>query len=141
MTDPGSFTSPNGAIFYSRADPYPISRVVRAGDLVITSALGDRVRTTETDPLSTCPEEFLAEAHGTFKAIGDALALAGASFGDVVDCQVWLRDAADFGAMNEVFRSYFTTAAPVRQVFQNTFMFNFRIEVKVVAYAPVKADV
>ena len=138
MTDTRSFTSANGAIFYLPADPYPISRSVRAGDFVITSALGDRMRTNDADPFDADEGAFQREAHGTFKAVRAALALAGASLSDVVDCQVWLRDPADFSALNEVYRTYFTETAPVRQVFQNIFMFNFRIEVKVTAFAPLR---
>jgi enamine deaminase RidA (YjgF/YER057c/UK114 family) len=132
-----SRTSPNGAQFFGAAPPYPISMSVRAGDFVITSAMADRIRKTGSDtPPETGDEAFENEARGTFEQIADALAAAGASMADVVDCQVWLRDPADFDLMNKVFVSVFGTTAPVRQVFQNVFMFNFRIEVKVMAYAP-----
>jgi enamine deaminase RidA (YjgF/YER057c/UK114 family) len=130
--------SPNGAQFFGAAPPYPISLCVRAGDFVITSALADRVRKTGQDaPPEAGDAAFEREARDTFAAIADALETAGASLADVVDCQVWLRDPADFDLMNVVFVSVFGDASPVRQVFQNAFMFNFRIEVKVVAYAPV----
>jgi 2-iminobutanoate/2-iminopropanoate deaminase len=129
-------TSPNGAIFYGNPRPYPISRAVRAGDLVFTSALGDRVRTPETDSIEGGDEAFLREARGTFREIVEALALAGATLADVVDCQVWLRDPADFPLMNTVFVEFFGDTQPARQVFQNEFMFGFRIELKVVAYSP-----
>ncbi|MEQ1769286.1 MAG: RidA family protein [Devosia sp.] len=129
-------TSPNGAIFYAPARPYPISRTVRAGDFVYTSALGDRVRSKTNDPLGDGPEAFDEEARGTFRAIAEALQLAGASLADVVDCQVWLREPENFEPMNRIFREFFTETQPVRSVFQNVFMFNFRIELKVVAYAP-----
>lgn len=128
--------SPNGAIFYAQPRPYPISRAVRAGDFVITSALGSQVRTPDDDPLELGPDAFEREARGTFDEIVDALALAGATLADVVDCQVWLRDPADFPHMNRIFVTYFGDTQPARQVFQNQFMFNFRIELKVMAYAP-----
>lgn len=130
--------SPNGAIFYGNPRPYPISRAVRAGDFVFTSALGDRVRTPETDRIELGDAAFEREAQGTFREIVDALALAGATLADVVDCQVWLRDPADFPLMNKVFVEFFGDTQPARQVFQNEFMFGFRIEVKVTAFAPVK---
>lgn len=131
-------TSPNGAIFYGNPRPYPISRAVRAGDFVITSALGDRIRTPERDPFEAGDAAFEAEARGTLDAIAEALALAGATLADVVDCQVWLRDPADFALMNEIFVDYFGDTQPARQVFQNEFMFAFRIEIKVMAYAPLR---
>ena len=130
--------STNGAQFFGAAPPYPISMSVRAGDYVITSAIADRIRKTGSDtPPGTGDEAFESEARGTFAQIADALAAAGASLADVVDCQVWLRDPADFDLMNKVFVSMFGETAPVRHVFQNVFMFNFRIEVKVMAYAPM----
>jgi enamine deaminase RidA (YjgF/YER057c/UK114 family) len=131
-------TSPTGAIFYGNPRPYPISRAVRAGDFVFTSALGDRVRTPQTDSIEMGDAAFEREARGTFHEIIDALALAGATLADVVDCQVWLRDPADFPLMNKVFVQFFGDTQPARQVFQNEFMFGFRIELKVTAYAPLK---
>jgi enamine deaminase RidA (YjgF/YER057c/UK114 family) len=130
--------SPNGAIFYGQPHPYPISSVVRAGDFVITSALGDRVRTPTDDALDVGDAAFEREARGTFKEIQDALALAGATLSDVIDCQVWLRDPADFPLMNRVFVEHFGETQPTRQVFQNQFMFGFRIELRVMAYTPLK---
>lgn len=131
-------TFPNGAIFYGNPQPYPISRAVRAGDFVFTSALGDRVRTPANDVLEAGDEAFDREARGTFEANPEALALAGATLADVVDCQVWLREPAHFPRMNAIFVEFFGTTQPARRVFQNQFMFGFRIEVKVVAYAPAK---
>ena len=72
-------TSPYGAIFYGNPRPYPISRAVRAGDFVFTSALGDRVRTPQTDAVEMGAAAFEREARGTFQEIVAALALAGAT--------------------------------------------------------------
>src|SRR4051812_46397042 len=103
MTSP-SRTSPNGAQFFGAAPPYPISLCVRAGDFVITSALADRTRKTGEDkPPTSGDAAFEREARATFAAIARALETAGASVADVVDCQEWLRDPADFDLMNTVF--------------------------------------
>jgi len=143
-----SMTAPNGAIFYGDPLPYPISRAVRAGDFVITSGFGDRVPLPDEQvydaegiPLSTGRRRqsltFAEEVHGTFRAIVDALALAGCTLADVVDSQVWLKDPRDFHEMNRIYATYFTENRPIRTVFQNHFMMEFRIEMKVVAYKPV----
>ena len=50
---------------------------------------------------------FAEEVHGTFKALQESLALAGCTLADVVDCQVWLRDARDFHEFNRIFAGYF----------------------------------
>ena len=140
--------SPNGAIFYGDPLPYPISRAVRAGDFVITSGFGDRVPLPEEQvydaegmPLSTGARRksssFAEEVQGAFKSIIEALALADCTLADVVDSQVWLKDPRDFHEMNRIYTTYFTENRPIRTVFQNHFMMEFRIEIKVVAYKPV----
>ena len=150
-TDASDTTAPNGAIFYG-ALQYPISRAVRAGDFVITSAFGcyipehdDQVYTDEGLPLSTgkirksC--SFADEAHGTFKMLGDALLLAGCTFADVIDSQVWLKDARDFAELNRIYLGYFVDTKPVRSVFHNHFMMEYRIEMKMLAYKPLSSPV
>jgi enamine deaminase RidA (YjgF/YER057c/UK114 family) len=141
--------SPNGAIFFGDPLPYPISRAVRAGDFVITSGFGDRVPLLKEQvydaeglPLSTGARResltFADEVHGTFKYVMDALALAGCTLADVVDSQVWLKDPRDFPEMNRIYAGYFKDNCPIRTVFQNHFMMEFRIEMKMVAYKPLK---
>ncbi|MBX6320355.1 MAG: RidA family protein [Rhodospirillaceae bacterium] len=135
-------------VFYGSAPPYPISRAVRAGDFVITCAMGDRafapeeaVYDADGRPLATGRRlrevTFAEEVHGTFRAVSAALAEAGCTLADVIDVQVWLRDPRDFHEMNRIYEQYFTTNRPVRSVFRNDFMFEFRIEMKVVAYKPL----
>lgn len=147
---PTTKVSPNGAIFYGDPLPYPISRAVRAGDFVITSGFGDRIPRLEEQvydpegiPLSTGTRRksvsFADEVHGTFKSIADALALAGCALADVVDSQVWLKDPRDFHEMNGIYATYFKDNRPIRTVFQNHFMMEFRIEIKVVAYKPLRS--
>jgi 2-iminobutanoate/2-iminopropanoate deaminase len=134
--------------YFGAAPPFPISRAVRAGDFVITCAMGDRVFTFEEAlydehgrVVSTGARlqevTFAEEVHGTFKALQESLALAGCTLADVVDCQVWLRDSRDFYEFNRIFADYFKGNQPVRSVFRTDFMFDFRIEIKVTAYKPL----
>ena len=135
-------------VFFGGAPPFPISRAVRAGDFVITCAMGDRVFTPEealydehggvvSSGARLKDLTFAEEVHGTFKALRGSLALAGCTLADVVDCQVWLRDARDFHEFNRIFADYFAVNRPVRSVFRTDFMFDFRIEMKVMAYKPL----
>lgn len=136
--------------FFGIASPYPISRAARAGDFVFTSGFGDRVITVEETsydlqgmPIATgrrAAQSFEDEAHATFKAVREALEMAGSRLEEVIDCQVWLRDPRDFLAMNRIYSDYFKESQPVRSVFQNAFMFDFRIELKVIAYSPKPAE-
>jgi enamine deaminase RidA (YjgF/YER057c/UK114 family) len=134
--------------FLGGAPPFPISRAVRAGDFVITCAMGDRVFAPEEGlydehggVVSTGARlqavTFAEEVHGTFKALEESLALADCALADVIDCQVWLRDARDFPEFNRIYATYFRTNRPVRSVFRTGFMFDFRIEIKVMAYKPL----
>jgi enamine deaminase RidA (YjgF/YER057c/UK114 family) len=132
--------SESKAVFFGGAPPFPISRAVRAGDFVITCAVGDRV---------FAPEEALYDEHGrvvstgarlqnlTFAEEVHATFLAGCTLADVIDCQVWLRDPRDFHELNRIYAGYFDSNRPVRSVFRTDFMFDFRIEMKVVAYKPL----
>lgn len=146
--NPASKAMPNGAVFFGDPLPYPISRSVRAGDFVFTSAFGcympaldDQVYDAEGVPLPTGKirkaYSFADEVHGSFKFVSDALALAGCTLADVVDTQVWLKDPRDFAEMNGIYATYFVENRPTRSVFQNHFMMEFRIEIKVVAYKPL----
>jgi len=120
-------TAANGALFYG-SFKYPISRAVRAGDFVLTSAFGcyipehdDQIFTAEGIPLSTgkhCKSySFADEVHGSFKMVSDALELVDCELSDVVDCQAWLKDARDFAEFNRIYIKYFTDTRPVRSVF------------------------
>ena len=146
-TQPATRAMPK-AVFYGEPLPFPISRAVRAGDFVITSALGDKIPALDAQvydavgfPLSTGARRssisFADELHGTFASIKQALELADCELTDVIDCQVWLKDPRDFPELNRIYASYFTENRPVRSVFQNAFMMEFRIEIKVVAYKPI----
>lgn len=138
----------NGPVFYGDFK-YPISRAVRAGDFVFTSAfpshlpeLEDQVYTDEGIPLSTGKRRkahsFADEVHGSFKMLIESLALADCKLSDVVDCQVWLKDPRDFAELNRIYIQYFTDTRPVRSVFQNHFMMEMRIEMKMIAYKPAQ---
>jgi enamine deaminase RidA (YjgF/YER057c/UK114 family) len=135
-------------VFFGGAPPFPISRAVRAGDFVITCAMGDRVFTPEEAlydehgrVVSTGTRlqalTFSEEVHATFKVLEESLALAGCALADVIDCQVWLRDPRDFHEFNRIYAGYFEKNRPVRSVFRTDFMFDFRVEMKVVAYKPI----
>jgi len=139
---------PNGAIFYGDPLPFPISRAVRAGDFVTTSAFGcympaydDQVYDGAGLVLSTGKHRsrfsFADEVHGTFKYIIDALELADCTLADVIDTQVWLRDGRDFAEMNRIYATYFTENRPIRTVFHTHCVMEFRMEMKVVAYKPL----
>jgi enamine deaminase RidA (YjgF/YER057c/UK114 family) len=126
----------------------PISKAVRAGDFVYTSAYGpwtfdpkkvvfDAQGNILDDGSGHKDMPFDEQVHRTFGFIKEALAVAGCTLDDVVDCQGWFSDARDFVRFNEIYREYFTKDPPVRSVFPIKFMFDCKIELKVIAYKPL----
>ena len=130
------------------APQVPISRAVRAGDFVFTSAYGghifapkdvafDEAGNVLADGSGREGVSLDEQVHACFAMIKGALAAAGCTLKDVVDCQCWLSDRRDFVQFNEIYRQYFTSDPPTRSVFRADFMFACKVELKVVAWKPL----
>jgi reactive intermediate/imine deaminase len=61
-----------------------------------------------------------AEARQTMENIATVLKANGLAMSDIVKCTVMLADMADWGAFNEVYRSFFTPPYPARSAFGAT---------------------
>ncbi len=127
----------------------PISKTVRAGDFVFTSAYGpwvfdpadvvyDGQGNILGDGTGNDSMPFEEQVHRTFGFIKEALALEKCAFEDVVKSECWLTDARDFNAFNAIYKAYFTRDPPVRSVFPMRFMFNCKVEMQVTAYKPIE---
>lgn len=111
----------------------PYSPAVRAGDFIFVSGQGpvDPV----TDKIS--PGDIQQQTHVTLKNIRTILEACGAGLGDVVKCSVFLRDASDFKAMNEVYAHFFPTDRPARTTVEAKFhTADMLVEIDCVAYKP-----
>jgi 2-iminobutanoate/2-iminopropanoate deaminase len=128
----------------------PISKAVRAGDFVFTSAYGpwlfnpvnvtfDEAGNIIDDGTGNQAMPFEEQVHRTFDFVKEALAVAGCTLDDVVNCECWLTDPRDFVAFNAIYKNYFKAAPPVRSIFPMRFMFTCKVEMKVVAYKPLTA--
>ena len=128
----------------------PISKTIRAGDFVFTSAFGPWVfdpRDITYDEAGNIVDDgtgnhwmpFEEQVHGTFDFIKAALAVADCTLDDVVNVECWLTDARDFVRFNAIYKTYFKSDPPVRSVFPMRFMFPCKVELKVVAYKPLTA--
>ena len=126
----------------------PISKAVRAGDFVFTSAYGpwlfdpkdvtfDENGRIISDGTGNQDMPFEEQVHRTFDYVKAALEVAGCALDDVVSAECWLSDASDFVAFNTIYKTYFSKDPPVRSVFPMQFMFNCKVEIKVVAYKPL----
>ena len=101
----------------------PISKAVRAGDFVFTSAYGpwtfDPVKVVFddagdiVDDGSGCVDmPFEEQVHRTVGYIEAALTAAGCTLRDVVKCECWLADARDFAAFNANLPRLLHTGSP-----------------------------
>jgi 2-iminobutanoate/2-iminopropanoate deaminase len=126
---------------------FPISLAMRAGDFVFASAQGDH----EFDPADVVydgnglvvsdgsnmpPRSVADETRASLRNIEAALREAGCTLADVVDTSVWLRDPRDFPDVNTAYAEFFKRSCPTRSVFRVDFMFDCRVEIKVIAYKP-----
>jgi 2-iminobutanoate/2-iminopropanoate deaminase len=93
-------SSPNAPVtgFTEASSPSPIAQAIRAGNLLFVSGQG---------PLNAQREvvsaEIGAQTRQTLENLRAILAHAGASFANVVNMRVCLRDTADFPKFNEAF--------------------------------------
>jgi len=113
------------------------SQVVRAGDFLFVSGQG---------PINPVSNEFAFgdirhETKLVLENIRRVLNGSGASITDIVKCSVFLADASDFAAMNEVYASFFNNSAPARTTVQSTLVEpGMKLEIDCIAYHPVASD-
>lgn len=90
----------------------PFSDAVRVGGLLILSGqIGvDSVGQVVAGGIGP-------ETRQTMENIKAVLERNGAAMDDIIKCTAMLLDMAEWGAMNEVYRSYFTTHLPARSAF------------------------
>jgi 2-iminobutanoate/2-iminopropanoate deaminase len=128
----------------------PISKAIRAGDFVFTSAFGpwvfnpanlkyDDAGNIIDDGTDNQSMGFEQQVHRTFDFIKAALAVADCTLDDVISSECWLTDPRDFMAFNAIYKTYFKSDPPVRSIFPMRFMFSCKVEMKVVAYKPLTA--
>ena len=110
--------------------PYPFSQVVEANGFVfLAGQVGD-----VPGGHGAVPGGIEPETRAMLDNVGRLLAAVGLGFEDVVKCTVYLRDFADFAAMNAVYREYFPTEPPTRATVGVTALAaDYNIEIEVLA--------
>lgn len=113
-----------------RADAYPLSEAVWAGD---TLYLSGRLGTSKTQA-----NGIAAETRRAMDSIGATLTRAGLDFSHIAKCTVILADMAEWDAFNAVYGPYFQPGKyPARTVFAGAGLSgNGRVEIECAAYAP-----
>ena len=109
---------------------YPFSQVVEANGFVfLAGQVGDAPGSH-----GPVPGGIEAETRAMLDNVGRLLRTVGLDYGDVVKCTVYLRDFADFAAMNTVYREYFPSEPPTRATVGVTALASdFRVEIEVIA--------
>jgi reactive intermediate/imine deaminase len=87
----------------------PFSPAVHAGDLIY---LAGNLATDANGKI--VGGDVKAQTKRTLDNLGAILKAAGSSFENVASCTVYLKNTADFAAMNEVYRTYWPKDPPVR---------------------------
>ncbi len=82
------------------------------------------------------PADIAAQARQSLENVKAVLAAAGSGLDKVVKVNVFLVDMEDFGAMNEVYATFFTPPYPARScVAVKALPFGAKVEIEAVAYA------
>ena len=111
----------------------PYSPAVRAGDFIYVSGQG---------PIDPATQRFSFgdirhETRLVLSNIQKILEGSGSSMADVVKCSVFLSDANDFAAMNEVYAEFFGEQKPARTTVEAKFVLpEMKVEIDAVAYRP-----
>jgi 2-iminobutanoate/2-iminopropanoate deaminase len=93
----------------------PYSQATKAGNLLFCS--GQIPLDPKTMELVGA-SDVRAQATQVMQNLDAVLAAGGASFASVVKTTIYLKDLADFGAVNEIYGSYFKEAPPARATVQ-----------------------
>lgn len=113
----------------------PYSQGVVAGDFVFIAGQGP------VDPESGrfVLGDIRSECELTLKNIEAILKASGTTLTNVVQCTVYLRDLADFTALNEVYGRFFSTHCPARTTVQaGNLLREIKVEIDAVALLPNK---
>jgi 2-iminobutanoate/2-iminopropanoate deaminase len=109
----------------------PYSQAIRAGDYLFLSGQIPLDPTTG----AVVDGNVADQTRQVFRNLEAVLQAAGGSFDQVVKTTVYLTDMAEFGAMNDVYGSYFGAPAPARATVQAAALpRGVKVEIDLVAY-------
>ena len=110
----------------------PFSEAVRVGNTVYLSGQIGILPGT----MKLVPGGMVEEAKQTMENIKTSLEANGYSMSDLVKCTVMLADIAEWGAFNQVYKSYFADRYPARSALgANGLALGARVEVECIAAA------
>ena len=108
----------------------PFSEAVRVGHMLYLSGKIGNIPGTS----NLAEGGIQGETRQTLENIKATLEKHGSSLGEVVKCTVFLADIKEWGAMNEVYRTYFPTDPPARSALGSSGLaLNSRVEIECLA--------
>lgn len=107
----------------------PFSEAVRVGDLLFLSGKIGNVPGT----MNLVPGGIAGETRATMDAIKRTVENYGSSMDRVVKCTVFLADMAEWGAMNDVYRTYFKNPPARSALAAAGLALNARVEIECIA--------
>ena len=111
----------------------PYTPAVRAGDFIFVAGQGPIDPATQKASYG----DIRHETRLVLSNIKLILEGCGAGMEDVVKCSVFLLNAKDFAAMNEVYAEFFGDAKPARTTVEAKFVAPpMRVEIDCIAYKP-----
>jgi 2-iminobutanoate/2-iminopropanoate deaminase len=124
----------NDLIRYPSPLTAPLSKAVRAGDFLFLSG-----QTPKNPDLTPMRGDITAQTRNVIEAIQSSLSEFNLGLGSVVRATVWLSDIQLMAPFNEVYRSYFADALPVRSTVEAKLSQGVDVEIEVTAWAPREA--
>ena len=109
----------------------PYSQAIKAGDFLFASGQ------IPLDPATGALVDggIVEQTHQVLKNLAGVLAAAGIGFDKVVKTTVYLSDMTDFGAVNEIYATYFPQPAPARATVQAARLpRDVKVEIDLIAY-------
>jgi reactive intermediate/imine deaminase len=113
----------------------PLSKAVQAGDFLFLSG-----QTPKNPDLTPLRGDIRQQTANVIEAIKATLADFDLGLDNVIRVTAWLSDIEQMGPFNEVYRSYFKDALPVRSTVEAKLSQGVDVELEVTAWAPRKAS-
>jgi 2-iminobutanoate/2-iminopropanoate deaminase len=120
---------------YASPLPAPLSKAVRAGDLLYLS--GQTPRNSDLTPVLGSIEK---QTNAVVEAIRATLAEFDLDLSSVIRCTVWLSDLGLMQRFNAVYASYFGPHLPVRSTVEAKLVGGVDVEIEVTALAAAPAS-
>ncbi len=108
----------------------PFSPAVKFGELLFVSGQGPIDKTGKV-----IPGDITAQTRATLENFKRIMEAAGSSMDCVLQTTVYLKDLAEYSAMNETYSSFFNDPKPARTTVQaSDLLFGMKVEIQGIAY-------